>query len=204
MLWTAAWVDRKRCADPGDLNRCIFRSRRRVGWWEFSARLLQRCRRSWRASSPSCRLADPYEPSPSVVIVSGAKPCFLTSLRMSEARQGPQPAKQAEVASGELTAARVSRRVCTRTSSTSPSSSTARQSQCRLPAIVITISSRCHRGRAWPPPPQVASTQRAELADPASDGFVAQVEAALGQHVLDITQAQREALVEPNHMLDDG
>ncbi len=31
VLWTAAWADRKRCADPGDLNRCILRSRRRVG-----------------------------------------------------------------------------------------------------------------------------------------------------------------------------
>jgi hypothetical protein len=32
----AEWADRKRCADPADLNRCIFRSRRRVGWCEFS------------------------------------------------------------------------------------------------------------------------------------------------------------------------
>ncbi len=86
-----------------------------------------RCRRSWLASSTNCGFADPYDPSPSVVIISGAEPCFLMSLRMS------------------LTAARVSRRVCTRTSSTSPSSSTARQSQCRLPAIVFNISSRCHR-----------------------------------------------------------
>jgi hypothetical protein len=28
-----------RWADPGDLKRCILRSRRRVGWCEFSARL---------------------------------------------------------------------------------------------------------------------------------------------------------------------
>ena len=27
----AAWADRKRCADPADLNRGIFRSRQRVG-----------------------------------------------------------------------------------------------------------------------------------------------------------------------------
>jgi hypothetical protein len=28
VFWTAAWTDRNRCADPGDLNRCVFRSRR--------------------------------------------------------------------------------------------------------------------------------------------------------------------------------
>ena len=38
-FWTAAWMDKKRWADPGDLKRCILRSRRRVGWCEFSARL---------------------------------------------------------------------------------------------------------------------------------------------------------------------
>lgn len=31
VLWTAAWADRKRRADLGDLKRCILRSRRRVG-----------------------------------------------------------------------------------------------------------------------------------------------------------------------------
>jgi len=36
-------------------------------------------------------------------------------------------------------------RFWTRTSSTSPSSSTARQSHIRRPAIFTTISSRCHR-----------------------------------------------------------
>src|SRR5208283_340657 len=31
VLWTAARTDRNRWADPGDLNRCILSSRRRVG-----------------------------------------------------------------------------------------------------------------------------------------------------------------------------
>jgi hypothetical protein len=35
--------------DPGDLNRCIFRSRRRTGRCEFSARLFLRKPCSWRA-----------------------------------------------------------------------------------------------------------------------------------------------------------
>ena len=59
--------------------------------------------------------------------VSGAKPCFLSSLRISFA------------------AALASRRRCTSRSRTSPSSSTARQSQDRLPAIRTAISSRCQR-----------------------------------------------------------
>ena len=42
VLWTAALTDKNRWADPGDLKRCIFRSRSRVGWCEFSARLFMR------------------------------------------------------------------------------------------------------------------------------------------------------------------
>jgi hypothetical protein len=30
VLWTEAWILRKRCADRADLNRCILRSRRRT------------------------------------------------------------------------------------------------------------------------------------------------------------------------------
>jgi hypothetical protein len=30
-LNVAAWMARKRWAEPGDLNRCSFRSRRRIG-----------------------------------------------------------------------------------------------------------------------------------------------------------------------------
>ena len=41
------YVERNRCACPGDLNPCIRRSRWRVGWWEFSARCSgYRCWRS--------------------------------------------------------------------------------------------------------------------------------------------------------------
>ena len=42
LLWTAACTERKRWADPGDLNLCILNSRRRTGWCEFSARLFFR------------------------------------------------------------------------------------------------------------------------------------------------------------------
>src|SRR3954447_11708441 len=40
-LLIPSWAERKRWAWPGDLNRFICRSRRRVGWCEFSARLLR-------------------------------------------------------------------------------------------------------------------------------------------------------------------
>src|ERR1700733_3877074 len=45
-------MDRNRFADPGDLKRCIFRSRRRTGRCEFSARLFLRRPCSWRADKP--------------------------------------------------------------------------------------------------------------------------------------------------------
>ena len=65
-----------RCGDPGDLNRCIFRSRRRTGRREFSARLFLRKPRSWRAVNLSSDFAAAYERSLSVTSTSGAKPCF--------------------------------------------------------------------------------------------------------------------------------
>src|SRR5580704_548821 len=130
-FWTAAWTDRNRCADPGDLNRCIFRSRRRTGRCEFSARLFLRKPCSCRAVNLSSDFAAAYERSLSVTSTSGAKPCFLSSLRIS------------------FTAAVLSRRRCTSRSRTSPSSSTACQSQKRLPAIRTAIWSRCH---VWVPP----------------------------------------------------
>src|SRR3712207_1814798 len=43
-----AWDDKNRWACSGDLNRCIWRSRRRVGRCEFSALLLAAC--SWAAA----------------------------------------------------------------------------------------------------------------------------------------------------------
>src|SRR3954447_11494874 len=56
----------------------------------------------------------------------GARHCFLGSLR------------------SRRLAARLSRRFWTRTSSTTPSWSTARQSQCLFPLIIRHTSSRCH------------------------------------------------------------
>jgi hypothetical protein len=41
LLRDAPYAERKRWACPGDLNRCMRRSRWRVGWCEFSARLLR-------------------------------------------------------------------------------------------------------------------------------------------------------------------
>jgi len=54
---TGSWADRKRWACRADLDRFICRSRRLVGWCEFSARLLSplcwRC--SGRQATPSGR-----------------------------------------------------------------------------------------------------------------------------------------------------
>src|SRR4051794_9360899 len=68
----------------------------------------------------------------------GARPCFFSSLR------------------SRRLAAFLSRRLWTKTSSTTPSWSTARQSQCFFPLIIRHTSSRCHlspgqgsRRRIW-------------------------------------------------------
>lgn len=42
VLYVAACIDRNRWAEPGDLKPCCFRSRRRTGTCELSARLLAR------------------------------------------------------------------------------------------------------------------------------------------------------------------
>ena len=42
------------------------------------------------------------------------------------------------------------------------------------------------------------------LEGPAPDGFVGDVEPALGEEILDVSVAEREAQVEPDRILDDG
>ena len=51
-------ADINRCAWPGDLNRRIRRSRVRVGWWEFSARLFNPL--CWRCSTFFITCFPPY------------------------------------------------------------------------------------------------------------------------------------------------
>lgn len=45
-------IERKRCTCRADLKRFIWRSRRRVGWWGFAARLLILCAAGGRCSVP--------------------------------------------------------------------------------------------------------------------------------------------------------
>jgi hypothetical protein len=80
-----------------------------------------------RSLRPISWNAAPYERNLSVVTQVGAKPCFLSSLRIS------------------LPAAALFRRRWIRTSSTSPSSSTARHRDICLPAMRLTISSKYQR-----------------------------------------------------------
>jgi hypothetical protein len=113
-------MDRIRCAD----DRCIFRSRRQTGRCEFSA--LPVASRQSRFGL-RCGLGTQLVSHQHV----GRDAAFSSSLRIGFA------------------AAVLSRRRCTSRSRTSPSSSTARQSQNCRPAIVTAISSRCH---VWMPP----------------------------------------------------
>ena len=50
--------------------------------------------------------------------------------------------------------------------------------------------------------PDLCRDRRPELQYPAADGFIADIDPALGQHFLDIPKAQRKAKVEPDRPLN--
>ncbi len=138
----------------------------------------------------------------SVIMTRGGRHCRLSSLR------------------NRCLAACLSRRLCTRMSSTVPVWSTARHSQCLTPEIVIATSSMCHLS------PTAGSLRRIWFAKlcpnfspsvdhstgcasgtfgqlrPLAHGFVADGDAARGQQLLH-AQAEREAKVESNGVADD-
>ena len=57
--------------------------------------------------------------------------------------------------------------------------------------------------RPWSAPTDPVGVNPAELERPAPDGLIGRIDAALGEHVLDIAIAQCEPEVEPDSMLDD-
>lgn len=70
-FYMGRWEERKRWAEPHDLNLC-FRSRRRTGRWLFSARLFWRMSPGWwRSRIPSFLNAARHDASLSVVMVAG-------------------------------------------------------------------------------------------------------------------------------------
>ena len=77
------------------MKRRILRSRRRVGWCEFSARLFFHRPRSRRRSSPSSRAAEPYDRKSSVTNRSGAKACLFHCLAAPETMKGAVVSKAA-------------------------------------------------------------------------------------------------------------
>ncbi len=60
------------------------------------------------------------------------------------------------------------------------------------------------RGRPRATAAQLSCEQRSELPHPAPNGFVGQIEPALGQQVLDVAIAQGKAQIQPDRMLDDS
>ncbi len=50
---------------------------------------------------------------------------------------------------------------------------------------------------------QVGGDDGSKLQEPAPDGFVGDVQAALGEHLLDIAKAQGEPGVQPDRLADD-
>lgn len=55
-----------------------------------------------------------------------------------------------------------------------------------------------------PGTPQAPGIDRPEFQRPPSHGFIGNVDPTLGQQIFDIPIAEREAIVEPDGMLDDG
>ena len=96
-------------------------------------------------------------------------------------------------------AARRFRRGCTRMSITSPSSSTARHKYCVRPCIRTNSSSRYHVS-PWRPrrSRRAYSSRQAPLAD----RLVRDVDAALGEEVLDVPKTEAEPVVQPHRVTD--
>src|ERR1700687_2487058 len=75
----------------------------------------------------------------------------------------------------------------------------------------LILAHRCRRGpstptgrmRLWPSSTQVGRDPRPEMNDPAPDRFVGADNPPFGQQILDVAEAQREAIIEPDRALDD-
>src|SRR4051812_691146 len=91
-------------------------------------------------------------------------------------------------------------------SRTSPSLSTARPPQVHPPAGDL----HDHRvempdtGRWSAASAQTSDDRRAEARDPGPDRLVGHCDAALGEEFLDVTQAEGNAEIQPDRVLDDG
>ena len=59
------------------------------------------------------------------------------------------------------------------------------------------------RGRARATAAKLSSKQRSELQHPASDRLVGDIQPTLGEQILDITEAEGEANIEPNGVPND-
>ena len=95
-------------------------------------------------------------------------------------------------------AARALRRRCTKMSSTSPASSTARHSQPRSPLIIRQSSSKCQMFEHAPRAPQSSGVLRPEPQRPEADGLVRDLNSS-GQHQFGhVAQAHAEAVVKPH------
>ena len=141
---------------PGDLKRCILRSRRRTGWWETSARLFLRA------------------------LVHGGAQAQLregsaVGTELVGRDLGRSEALLLEQLAHELSGRRLVPAALDEDSSTSPSSSTARHRYICCPRCGPTISSRCQRKLGLRRRRRRFARWRAiasELQDPAPDRLV--------------------------------
>ncbi len=84
-----------------------------------------------------------------------------------------------------------------------PCLSTARQGQWRLPLISRSTSSRSFVAGPRAPTAQSRGVARSKLGAPRWDRLVRDGHAPLGSQLLDISQAQAEAELEPDGVADD-
>ena len=162
------------------------RSRCRVGWWEFSARLFRYCDCRCSTDGITSRCATAQLRSWSVTSTRGDAHCLLRSLRKNRL------------------AALASRRHETTMSRTLPSpvdgppqilpTAVDRQEHLvEMPLVAGSGLAAAQAGRVFRP----------ELGTPLPDRLVGDDHAADQHELLDLTEAQREAAIQPHAVRDD-
>ena len=168
------------------MNRCIFRSRRRTGWCETSARLFFRRPCSWRAVSPS--LGERGAVGPQLVGRDHVGREALLPEQLAHQLPGRglvPPALDQDVQHLAF--------VVHRSPEVHPLAGDAHRHLIEVPA----------RARPCAALPKAPGDGRAELQHPAPDRLVGDVEPSFGQQVLDIAEAEREPDIQPDGVLDD-
>ena len=185
-LRTAEKTLTNRCRYLGDRKPCITRSRRRNGRCEFSARLLsplcERCSTVWHDLAPGGSVG---------AELVGDHPSWWAALLLQKASQ------QALGCLGVASALdNLIEHIAVLIHGPPEPVFLARDGDHDLIQVPDVAT-------AWRLAPEAASVRRPELQRPATDGLIRDDDAALEQHLLDQSQAQRKPEIQPHRMGDD-